>query len=321
MIHPGDDVSKEGVAPGGSAPGVDPAAGPVHRAGFIALVGRPNAGKSTLLNRVLGRKLAIVTPKPQTTRHRILGIENRPHSQLLFVDTPGLHEPRNLLGKRMVKVAQKSLADADLGLWVVDASAGLTAEDATLGAELAASGRPLVVAANKLDRIGRDGLIVFLARIGEILPGRDVVPVSATTGENLPELLATVERGLPESPPLYPSDAQTDLPEKFFASELIREQLLLATHEEVPYQSAVRIETFTEREGRDLVVIEAVILVARPSHRAIVIGQGGQRLKEIGRRARLELEKFLSTRIYLQLFVKVDERWFTSGAKLDELGL
>lgn len=299
-----------------------PGEGPVeHRAGFVALVGLPNAGKSTLLNRVLGRKLAIVTPKPQTTRNRILGIETRPDAQYLFVDTPGLHAPRNLLGERMVQAARQTLADADVALWVVDATSPAPDAEADLAARLGADGRPVVVAVNKIDRLGRPELLPVLARLGGLLPDRPLVPVSAATGENLPALLAEVRSRLPESPPLYPADAQTDLPERFFAAELVREQLLLATHEEVPYQSAVRIESFVEREGRGLVVIEATILVGRPSHRAIVIGRGGQRLREIGRRARLELERFLGSRVFLDLRVKVDENWMRSGAKLAELGL
>lgn len=295
--------------------------GPDHRAGFVALVGLPNAGKSTLLNAVLGRKLAIVTPKPQTTRNRILGIETRPDAQYLFVDTPGLHAPRNLLGERMLQAARQTLADADLALWVVDAADPDADGEAEIARRLAAQSRPVVVAVNKIDRISRPGLLPVLARLGESLPGVPLVPVSAARGENLDALLAEVRARLPESPPLYPADAQTDLPERFFAAELVREQVLLGTHEEVPYQSAVRIEGFTEREGRDLVVVEATIVVGRPSHRAIVIGRGGQRLKEIGRRARLGLEQFLGTRVFLDLHVKVDEGWLRSGAKLAEFGL
>jgi GTPase len=292
-----------------------------HRAGFVALIGRPNVGKSTLLNRVLGRKLAIVTPKPQTTRHRILGIATRPTAQLLFVDTPGIHRPQNLLGERMVKVARDSLADADVALWVVDAAAGCTAEDEALARELGASPRPVVVALNKLDLVARAALLPVADRIGRLLPERHVVPVSAATGENLPELLATLERLLPASPPLYPPDAETDLPERFFAAELIREQLLLATHEEVPYQSAVRVDNFVEREGRDLLVIDAQIVVARPSQKAIVIGQGGARLKAIGQRAREGLERFFGARVYLNLHVKVDAKWFVRASALHDLGL
>jgi len=309
---PGEAPANADVGPGADVP---------QRAGFVALVGRPNAGKSTLLNAVLGRKLAIVTPKPQTTRHRIVGIETRADVQFVFVDTPGLHRPRTLLGERMVKAARQSLADADVGVWVVDAAEGFGEDDESLARELAREKRPVAVALNKIDRVRRDDLLVLADRIDKLLPGRHVVPISARTGENVDELLATVARLLPESPPLYPADAQTDLPEKFFAAELVREQILLATHEEVPYQSAVRIDEFAERPGRDLVFIQATIVVARSSQRAIVIGERGKRLKEIGQRARAELERFLGVRVYLELHVKVDERWFASNAKLNELGL
>jgi len=303
-----------------AVPPSEPAAAE-HRAGFVALIGRPNVGKSTLLNQVLGRKLAIVTPKPQTTRHRILGIETRASAQFLFVDTPGLHEPHNLMGERMVRTARQSLSDADVALWVVDAVAGIVDEDRVLGGELAAVRQPVVVALNKLDRVPRVRLIELAQQLSELLPGRHVVPVSALTGDNIDELMRTLEQHLPVSPPLFPADMQTDLPERFFAAEIIREQLLLVTHEEVPYQSAVRIEGFTEREGKNLVVIEATIVVARVSQRAIVLGEKGARIKHIGQAARHELEAFLGTRVYLELHVKVDEKWFTKAHALGELGL
>lgn len=292
-----------------------------HRAGFVALVGRPNVGKSTLLNRIMGRKLAIVTPKPQTTRHRILGVETRPGAQFLFVDTPGLHQPHNLMGERMVKTARQSLADADVALWVIDAIAGILDEDRALAGELASVKQPVVVALNKLDRVPRARLLELSHQLGELLPGRHVVPVSALDGANVDELLRTVEQHLPESPALFPADVQTDLPERFFAAEIVREQLLLATHEEVPYQSAVRIESFEERPGKDLVVIAATILVARTSQRAIVLGEKGARIKHIGQQARLELERFLGVRVYLELHVKVDDKWFSKAHTLGELGL
>lgn len=292
-----------------------------HRAGFVALIGRPNVGKSTLLNQVLGRKLAIVTPKPQTTRHRILGIESRPTAQFLFVDTPGLHEAHNLMGERMVRAARQSLADADVALWVVDAIAGLLDEDRALAAELAGVKQPVVIVLNKIDRVPRARLLELAHQLGELLPGKHVVPASALTGDNVPELLRTVEQHLPVSPPLFPPDVQTDLPERFFAAEIVREQLMLATHEEVPYQSAVRIESFEERPGKELVFIAATIVVARTSQRAIVLGEKGARIKHIGQGARRELEAFLGVRVYLELHVKVDEKWFTKAHALGELGL
>ncbi|MDG2304699.1 MAG: GTPase Era [Candidatus Binatia bacterium] len=292
-----------------------------HRAGFVALIGLPNVGKSTLLNKVLGRKLAIVTPKPQTTRNRILGIESRPNAQYLFVDTPGLHHARNLLGQRMNKVAQQSSADADVVVWIVDAESGVAAAEEKVGRDLTAESRPLVVAVNKIDRAKKPDLLPLMQKLADIAPGRHIVPISAKTGENVDDLLGTIREGLPVSPPLYPADAQTDLPERFFAAEMIREQLLLGTHEEVPYQCAVQVEAFEEREGKNLVVVAASILVGRKSQKAIVIGDKGSRLKEIGMRARLELERFLGVRVYLDLHVKVDARWFTRERALSELGL
>ena len=292
-----------------------------HRAGFVALIGLPNVGKSTLLNRVLRRKLAIVTPKPQTTRNRILGIESRPDVQFLFLDTPGLHQARNLMGQRMNKVAQQTSADADVVLWLVDAEAGLREQDREVGKDLATGRGELVIALNKIDRKKRPELLPVLQELGEIAPKREIVPVSAKDGENVEELLGVVRDALPVSPPLYPPDAQTDMPERFFASEMIREQLFLGTHEEVPYQCAVRIDAFEERAGKNLVVIMASILVGRKSQKAIVIGEKGTRLRDIGKRARLELERFLGVRVYLDLQVKVDPRWFTKERALSELGL
>ncbi|MFP6664579.1 MAG: GTPase Era [Deltaproteobacteria bacterium] len=293
----------------------------MSRAGFIALVGRTNAGKSTLLNELLGCKLAIVTPKPQTTRHRILGVETRPGAQFIFVDTPGMHDAQNLLGERMVKVANQSLADADIVLWVIDAQAGLLAEDERTLPRLAADKRPVIVALNKIDRIKRPQILPLMKKIAEFLPGRHVIPISALRGDNLDDLMDTLEACLPESPALFPEDFQTDLPERFFAAEMVREQLLFCTHQEVPYQAAVRIDAFEEKPAKDLIVIEAQIVVARTSQRAIVLGEKGARIKEIGRRARLGLESFLGVRIYLALHVKVDAGWFTRPRSLEELGL
>ena len=313
--------AERGSFPGESTGEAGPAVDAGHRAGFVALAGLPNAGKSSLLNAILGRKFSIATPKPQTTRNRILAIENRPGVQFLFLDTPGVHRGRNLLGERMARAAGDAIADADVVAWVLDASHAEFDAEAALAARLVDSGRPVVVALNKIDRVERATLLARAQRVADLLPGRHAVPVSARTGENLPELLETLRLALPESPPLYPDDAWTDLPERFFVAELVREQVLLATHEEVPYGSAVSIDSFEEREGRDLVAIEATILVSRDSHRGIVIGRGGQRLKEIGRRARLEIERFLGTRAWLGLRVKVDADWSASGSRLSELGL
>lgn len=293
----------------------------IHRAGFVALVGRTNAGKSTLLNRLLGRKLAIVTPKPQTTRHRILGVVSRADAQFIFVDTPGMHEARNLLGQRMIKVARQSLADADVALWVVDAEAGLRQEDREGLAALATDKRPTVVALNKLDRVRKPALLPLLSEVGDLVPGRHVVPVSALRGENLDDLIGTLGEVLPESPPLFPEDFETDLPEKFFAAEMVREQLMFETHQEIPYQLAVRIDAFEEKPAKNLVVIEAQIVVARPTQRAIILGDKGSRIRDVGRKARMAIERLLGVRVYLALHVKVDAGWFARERTLEELGL
>lgn len=292
-----------------------------YRAGFIALVGRTNAGKSTLLNQLLGRKLAIVTPKPQTTRHRILGVATRPDGQFIFVDTPGIHDPRNLLGERMLDVARKSLAESDVALWVIDARVGIGEEDRRFLGKLAKEKRAVVVALNKIDLLKPAELLPMLQELSDGLPGLHVVPISARRGENTEELLATLAETLPESQPLFPTDFETDLPERFFAAEMVREQLLLTTHQEVPYQAAVQIEDFQEKIEKNLVVIHAQIVVARTSQRAIVLGDKGSRIKEIGRRSRVELEAFLGVRVYLDLHVKVDSRWFARPRSLAELGL
>ncbi len=292
-----------------------------HRAGFVALVGRTNAGKSTLLNQILGRKLAIVTPKPQTTRHRILGILHRPEAQLLFVDTPGWHQPRNLLGEHMLAAARQSLGDTDIALWVVDVSRALDKETARIGAELLAAGRPTVIVANKIDLVGRAGLLAAVDGLSRLAPGAHVVPVSARTADNLPELLTTCVGQLPESPPLYPADAETDLPERFFAAELVREQVMLATHQELPYQAAVTVDEFREEPERNLLVLSCRIVVARTSQRPIVLGEKGSRIREIGTRARAELESFFGSRVYLDLVVRVDPGWFRRAGRLRELGI
>ncbi len=294
---------------------------PQHRAGFVAIVGRTNAGKSTLLNQILGRKLAIVTPKPQTTRHRILGILHRPETQFLFVDTPGWHRPRTLLGQRMLQTARQSLGDTELALWVVDVARPLDSETSALAAELQESGHPLVIAANKLDLTRRGELLTAVDGLARIVPGAHIVPVSALSGENIEELLTTCAQLLPESPPLYPADAETDLPERFFAAEFVREQLVMATEQELPYQTAVVIEDWREEAERNLVVISAKIIVSRASQRAIVLGERGARIREIGTRARAEMERFFGTRVYLDLVVRVDPGWSRRVSTLNEMGI
>ena len=290
-----------------------------HRAGFVALVGRPNVGKSTLLNQLLGQKVAIVSPKPQTTRTRILGIKTLPHAQMVFVDTPGLHQARTLLSRRMVDTAQRAADDADLRLYVVDATDGITAGDRHIVALLRQNERPVCVVLNKIDRLQRNALLPLLAGIEQLLPGRDVVPVSALTGTNVPALLEQVVRLLPEGPSYYDAHTSTDQTERMLVQEVVREQILLQLRAEVPYTVAVTVDRFEER--RSVTSIAATIHVARDSQKGILVGAGGSRIKEIGRAARIELEQMLGRRLYLELFVRVQEEWTTRLALLKEFGL
>jgi GTP-binding protein Era len=292
---------------------------PRHRSGFVAIVGRPNVGKSTLLNQLLGQKVAIVTPKPQTTRARILGIKTLPHAQIVFIDTPGLHPPRTLMNRRMVEVAERALAEADLLLWVVDASAGITAADHELAARLLATSRPMCVVLNKIDCLKRVQLLPLLAALDELAPGRDVIPVSALEKTNFEELLSHIERVLPKGPRYYEPDTWTDQSERMLAQEVVREKVLLQTRDEVPYAVAVTVDRFEDKN--QLAVISATIHVERASQKGILIGHHGARIKEIGRAARLELEQLLGRRIYLELFVRVQEEWSKREARLKEFGL
>jgi GTP-binding protein Era len=290
-----------------------------HRSGFVAIVGRPNVGKSTLLNRVLGQKIAMVTPRPQTTRSRILGIKTLPDAQLVFIDTPGLHQPRSLINRRMVQVAERAVQDADVVLWLVDAVDGITSADRDLAARFGADPRPVVVVVNKIDRLGKRALLPLLAALHALLPGRDVVPVSALSGENLDELLAHLIRILPVGPCYYDADTVTDQTERMLVQEAVREQVLLQTRDEVPYRVAVTVDQFEDKPT--VAVIAATIHVERASQKGIVIGQRGARIKAIGTAARRELEQLLGRRVYLELFVRVQEEWTTRESLLKEFGL
>ena len=292
-----------------------------HRAGFAAIVGRPNVGKSTLLNALVGAKVAIVTPKPQTTRTRILGIRTLPEAQVVFLDTPGIHEARSLLNRRMVDVARQAVTEADVVVLVVDAAAGLGPGDRELAATLAGGRATVIAVLSKRDRVAPAALLPLMEALGEILPGRDLVPVSARTGENIAHLLDVVVAALPEGPRLYPEEDFTTESERFLVQEAIREQLFLQTEQEIPYGTAVEVESFTEKPERDVVVVRANILVAREGHKRIVIGTGGERLREIGRRARLDLEALFGRKVFLELFVRVEPGWAENARRLKELGL
>jgi GTP-binding protein Era len=292
-----------------------------HRAGFVTIVGRPNVGKSTLLNALVGAKLAAVSNKPQTTRNRIAGIRTLPEAQIVFLDTPGIHAARSPLNRRMVEVAKRTLGEAEVVLFVIDAATGLTASDRELATTVKAQKVPTIVVLNKIDRLTRLALLPIMAQIATVMPDCEIVPTSARKGDSLPVLLEVVSKQLPEGPRLFPEDEYTTETERFIAQEIVREQIFRATKEEVPYATAVVIESFEEKPDRKVVVIGATILVERPNHKAIVLGAGGLQLKEIGQKARKELETLLGTRVFLELFVRVEPDWARNGRRLDELGI
>ncbi len=292
-----------------------------HRSGFVSIVGRPNVGKSTLLNCILGCKLAAVTPKPQTTRRRLLGIKTMPAAQMLLLDTPGIHRARDVLNRRMVEQALGALAEADVALWVVDAARPLPAADRDLASRLSAAGKPVVVGLNKIDLVAKPALLPQMAALAALIPDRPIVPVSAETGANLASLLDAIVAVLPPGPRYYPPEDLTDESERAIAAELIREQVMRQTQAEIPYATAVTIDAFEERPGRGLIVIKATVQVARESHKPILVGHGGARIKAIGQAARVGLERFLRAKVYLELFVRVDTGWTTRPARLRELDL
>jgi GTP-binding protein Era len=293
---------------------------PEFRCGFAALVGRPNVGKSTLLNALIGQKLSIVTPRPQTTRHRIIGIAQLPEAQIAFVDTPGLHHPgRRALNKSMNRTAAAALEEADLVVLVVEALAWRAEDDLAL-ARLARSGRPALVAVNKVDRVRpRERLLPYLGELARRHDFLALVPVSALKSQHLEELRRLIAAHLPASPPLFPRDQVTDRGLEFRIAEMIREKLTLELNQELPYGIAVEVERLAEEEGR--LVVDAAVWVDREGQKPIVIGAGGARLKRVGRSARMTLNELLGRRLHLNLWVKVRENWADNARALRELGL
>ncbi|MCP1201742.1 GTPase Era [Acetobacter oryzoeni] len=290
------------------------------RCGFAALVGAPNAGKSTLLNRMAGAKLSIVSPKAQTTRFRVLGILMRGHSQILLVDTPGIFRPRRKLDRAMVAAAWTGAEDADITLLLVDARSGLTEAVQTIIERLAETKRKVWLVLNKTDLVPATALLPLTAAITEKLLVEHVFMVSARTGNGVEDLLDKLAASLPEGPYLYPEDDLTDLPDRLLAAELVREQIFMQTHEEVPYSATVETESYKERPDGS-VRIDATIYVSRAGHKAILIGNGGQKIRQIGERARKQLSSLLERPCHLFLNVKERGGWDEERARLRAIGL
>ena len=301
-------------------PDEEPALPPDHRSGFVAVVGRPNVGKSTLMNAYLGQKIAIVSEKPQTTRNRLLGILTRDEAQIIFVDTPGIHDPIHKLGEVMVETAIRAIPDADVILFMVDASVSPTEEDALVADAIRqrAATSPVVLALNKIDLLPSPDSPFTEAYLALIQPTA-WMPLSATRGDNRDELLELIISYLPPGPRYYPEEQITDQQTRFIAAELIREAALHRLHQEVPHALAVVVEEF-KRRSENMTYISATLFVERDSHKGIVIGQGGRMLKDIGRAARAEIEKLVGTRVFLELWVKVRPKWRKKEEELRRLG-
>ena len=290
------------------------------RCGFVAIVGAPNAGKSTLMNRLTGAKLSIVSPKAQTTRLRVLGILRRGESQILLVDTPGIFRPRRRLDRAMVAAAWTGAADADLVLLLVDAKTGVTGQVEEIADRLGQRGGLLWLVLNKVDLVAPPRLLPLVAMLARRAPFAETFMVSAATGDGLDRLLDRLAAAMPEGPHLYPDDELTDLSDRRLAAELVREQIFLQTHEEVPYGATVETESWQDRPDGS-VRIEATVYVARPGHKAILIGERGARIREIGARARAELTRLLERPVHLFLNVKERAGWDEEAARLRALGL
>uniref|UniRef100_A0A831XLC7 GTPase Era n=1 Tax=Geobacter metallireducens TaxID=28232 RepID=A0A831XLC7_GEOME len=290
------------------------------RSGFVSIIGRPNVGKSTLLNRILGEKIVITSDKPQTTRNRIQGIHNVPGAQIVFIDTPGIHQARSRLNRYMVEVALSAIREVDLILFLVEANQKPGEQEQEIIDVLAGAAAPVFLVINKVDLTEKGRVLERIAAYKDRYPFREIVPVSAGTGDGVEHLVELVRDALPEGPVYFPDDILTDVPERFIAAEIIREKVFRLTRDEIPYATAVEVDSFKEREDGGLVSIAATITVERDSQKGIIIGKKGAMLKKIGSAARVEIEKLLNTKVFLELFVRVRKDWSEDERMLKELG-
>lgn len=289
--------------------------------GFISIIGRPNVGKSTFLNRVIGQKIAIMSDKPQTTRNKIQGVLTRENSQMIFIDTPGIHKPKHKLGEFMMKVAKNTLREVDLIMFMVNAEEKIGKGDEFILEMLSETKTPVFLVINKIDKIHPDELMEIIESYKNRFEFAEIVPISALEGNNVENLLQSIEKYLPEGPQYYPSDQVTDHPERFIISELIREKVLHLTREEIPHSIAVVIEKIRrDEENENLIHVHATIMVERDSQKGIVIGKRGALLKEIGTLARKDIEMLLGSKVYLELWVKVQKDWRNKSAYLRDFG-
>jgi len=290
------------------------------KTGFVSLIGRPNAGKSTLLNRLVGTKLAIVSDKPQTTRNRILGVRNYPDAQVVYLDTPGIHRPLHRMNVRMVDAAVDTIREVDVLALVVDVLEPPGKGDRFVLDLVKRAAAPVFLILNKIDLMKKSRLLPLIQQYAETGSFAEIVPLSAATGDNVDRLERAIVDRLPEGEPLYPADYLTDQPERFFAAEIVREKLLQFTHAEIPFSSAVVVDRFEEAEGpKGVLKLYCTIVVDRESQKPIVVGRGGDMIKRIGTAAREDLERFFGTRVFLDLHVRVKAEWREDDAVLDDL--
>lgn len=290
------------------------------KSGFISIIGRPNVGKSTFLNTVVGQKIAIMSDKPQTTRNKVQGVVTTDDSQLIFIDTPGIHKPKHKLGDFMMKVARNTLKEVDVILFMVNANEPLGGGDRFILEMLERTETPVFLAINKIDLVHPDDLLEIITTYTKLYQFAEIVPLSALNGNNVDRLLETIKTYLPEGPQYYPDDQVTDHPERFIIAELIREKVLHLTREEIPHSVAIVIEKIERDETKDLVNVMATIVVDRDSQKGIVIGKRGALLKEIGTKARKDIEMLLGSKVFLELWVKVQRDWRNKPGQLKEFG-
>ena len=292
----------------------------MFQSGFIGIIGRPNVGKSTLLNGLMGEKIAITTHKPQTTRNRITGIRNLQNAQLIFMDTPGIHRASTPLNQFMVNVATDTLKTVDILLLLVEAPVGIHRDDRFIIESLKHASIPAILVINKMDLVKKPELLPLIDEYQHLYSFVSILPMSARTGEGMTLLLDEILNILPEGPPYFPEETMTDRSERFIAAEMIREKIILLTHKEIPYVTAVVVDAFKEEATRPLIHIQATIHVEKPSQKGILIGKKGAMLKAIGSKARIDMEKFFASRIFLELFVRVQKDWTHDEKMLREFG-
>ncbi|WFR56601.1 GTPase Era [Anaerocolumna sp. AGMB13025] len=291
-----------------------------YKSGFVTLIGRPNVGKSTLMNQLIGQKIAITSDKPQTTRNRIQTVYTEENGQIIFLDTPGIHKAKNKLGEYMVSVAERTLNEVDVVLWLVEPTTFIGAGERYIVEQLAKVKTPVVLVINKIDTVKKEEILKFIAAYKDIYSFADIVPVSALKGENTKQLIETIFSHLPQGPQYFDEDTITDQPERQIVAELIREKALRLLNDEIPHGIAVGIDQMKERRGSDIVDIDATIVCERDSHKGIIIGKNGEKLKRIGTAARKEMENLLDMHVNLKLWVKVKKDWRDSDFLLKNYG-